>query len=77
MPAQKQHYKSEITCPYCGWKPSYSLEHFRGDEGDGSEHEMECGGCEKMFKVTMNVEVTYSTDPVEDPKAEVAVAPKK
>ena len=51
----EHNYESNITCPYCGWEDNDSWEF---DQEDGT---VECGGCEKEFNVSRNVEVTYST----------------
>jgi sarcosine oxidase delta subunit len=48
-------YESNIKCPYCGWEDQDSWE-FDQEEGI-----TECGGCEKEFNVTREIEVTYST----------------
>lgn len=48
-------YENQIKCPYCDWEDNDSWE-FSEDSGV-----QVCGGCEKEFNVTRNVEVTYST----------------
>ena len=57
--------ESNITCPYCGWEDHDSLEMFPNGS-DGDEEEMECGKCEKTFKVTFNVDVSYTTEGMDD-----------
>ena len=51
----KHNNEINIKCPYCEWEDNNSWE-FDQDEGT-----TECGGCEKEFNVTRNIEVTYST----------------
>lgn len=51
----KHEYENQIKCPYCDWEDSDSWEF------DESEGVVTCGGCEKEFNVTREIEVTYST----------------
>lgn len=51
-------YESNIKCPYCGWEDQDSWE-FDQEEGT-----TECGGCEREFNVTREIEVTYSTSKI-------------
>ena len=48
-------YEKNIKCPYCDWEDQDSWE-FNEDSGV-----VNCGGCEKEFNVTRDIEVTYST----------------
>jgi len=57
-------YTREAVCPYCGWENSDSWE-LRLD-GDGDSTTIKCGECEKEFKVYLNLEVTYSTEKIEE-----------
>ena len=54
-------YTKDITCPYCGWTNGDSWE--EGENvNDGSLGIMTCGGCEKSFLASRNMEITYSTE---------------
>jgi uncharacterized Zn-finger protein len=50
-------YNDEPVCPYCGhiYTDAWEL----GDCGDGTE--VECGKCEKEFKVFSDRHITYNT----------------
>jgi uncharacterized protein (DUF2225 family) len=50
--------ESEITCPYCGWKDRDSWE--LTDSG-----EVICENCEKEFYVEREVDVKYTSKPLE------------
>lgn len=49
---------NEITCPYCGWKDRDSWE--LTDSG-----EVICSKCEKEFHVEREVDVKYTSEPLE------------
>ena len=51
--------ESEIVCPHCGYEHSDSWEVNDGEEGDW---EQECHDCEKSFRCSRHVSVTYSTE---------------
>lgn len=51
----EHNYESQIKCPYCDWEDRDSW------ELDENEAIVTCGGCEKEFNVTREIEVTYST----------------
>lgn len=57
-------YTGEIVCPACGYEFGDSWESFL--DGTHSETEEECPECGAKFKVTQNVEVTYSTELIEE-----------
>ena len=48
-----------IICPHCGyeWQGGWEL-----GLRDGENEEMECRKCDKPFRVTMHVAVSYSTE---------------
>ena len=52
-----------ITCPYCGWENQDSWE-FGGRQEEPLD--VECGECERSFVVTMYVEVSYTSRPIEE-----------
>lgn len=56
-------YNRHPRCPYCGyeWIDAWELELDR----DEQESEIECGDCEKMFKVMIHLDVKYSTFKIE------------
>lgn len=56
-------YTDEIVCPACGYEFLDSWECF--SSGACSQTEEECPECGAKFKVTQNVEVTYSTELME------------
>jgi len=51
--------EDNATCPYCGHIEINSWE-LCGDDGTNI-----CGRCEKEYNFTRNVEITYSTSPIE------------
>jgi uncharacterized Zn-finger protein len=53
------HVTSEIVCPYCGHVHTDSWE--RGDD-DG---EIECYECEREFRYSRYIDVTYNTEKIE------------
>lgn len=53
-------YTRLVTCPYCGWEEQDSWEI---PVEEGGHYEMECGRCDRMFVVTKQIDVTYSTLP--------------
>jgi hypothetical protein len=44
------------TCPYCGAN-NQVVEIYECNDGD--EEEMECGDCEKLFKISVSVQIAY------------------
>lgn len=53
--------EQHIKCPYCG------SEHEDDDDysySDANNVEFQCGVCEETFKVSAEVEITYTTEPV-------------
>ena len=53
----------EIVCPYCGEEQGDSWEWGTGREEDS---ESECGYCDKTFRWSRNIEVTYTTRKMEE-----------
>lgn len=54
-------YQPLITCPYCSHKIENSFDYNR-DENDY----LECEECEETFEFVVEIEVSYSTYPVEN-----------
>lgn len=52
-------FTEEIVCPYCGYEHSDSFE--MQDSG-----KMKCSECKKEFTYEREVEVTYSTEKIEE-----------
>jgi len=52
-------YEKEITFPYCEYEFEESYDY--GLEHDGDCDDLECPECQKIFRVTMDITVTYST----------------
>lgn len=50
-------YNRNIICPFCG----YEMEDDEHDVEQDSYQEWECGKCDEVFYVTMQVDITYST----------------
>jgi sarcosine oxidase delta subunit len=50
--------EKEITCPHCGWKDRDSWEFEKSGE-------KECGNCERTFYVEREVDVTYTSVPID------------
>ena len=48
------------VCPYCGYIQCDALEINFGEDPEGSTV-TECGMCERAFRVTRRVEVSYTT----------------
>jgi hypothetical protein len=61
-------FTDNIICPYCGAEFYDCHEYWNHDAGDGSTMEIDCDICKKIFEVTMNVDVTYSTDKKKETK---------
>jgi transcription elongation factor Elf1 len=53
-------YTDNIICPHCGEE---FLDSWDIDDDVG---ELACYACDKMFKFTREVEITYSTSKIED-----------
>ncbi len=51
------------TCPYCGTEVEDPWEFELTDDGDSTE--TTCSDCDKDFVVTMHVEISYTTRPLE------------
>jgi len=49
---------NEITCPYCGWKDRDSWELTESGE-------VFCSSCDKEFHVEREVDVKYTSKPLE------------
>jgi len=54
-------YSQDMVCPYCGHAQSDSWE-FDRDDG-----EAECGDCDRTFRYSRYVEITFSTTPIIGP----------
>ena len=52
------------VCPHCGKEDNGAWEW--GMNGDGDSMEVDCGYCEKDYRVTMCLDITYSTEKVPD-----------
>ncbi len=50
--------EKEITCPYCGFKDINSWEFTEPGE-------VTCGACEKDFFVEVEIDVKYSSQPID------------
>ena len=59
-------YTREPECPYCGGieKDAWEINFGPGMEG---ETEITCGHCEREYKCSRQVEITYSTHPLTHP----------
>ena len=57
----KKTYCEDIKCPYCGWIDRDSWEHRMND---GDEIEIDCGKCEKTFRVNCSVSRTYESSEI-------------
>jgi hypothetical protein len=58
MQDDKHYRENDIICPYCDYVFTDSWE-FDGD--NDTEEKTTCGRCEKEFKVTRNIDVSYTT----------------
>lgn len=56
-------YEPLITCPYCGHEDINSSEW--AGQFDGDERAIECGTCERSFKMTTHIELTFSTEKID------------
>ena len=59
MPDIDCEYTREIVCPYCGY------EHQDSWEADDQDTRL-CGSCEREFKFTRDVDVTYISEKIEE-----------
>lgn len=57
-----REYTSNLTCPYCGY------ENLDSWEMADSDTESQCGVCGSVFSYDREIEVTYSSHPVEPPE---------
>ena len=55
-------YTKEIVCPYCGHEQSDSWE-IMGNDEDG---ETDCDECEKSFRWSAHIDITYCTEKMEN-----------
>ncbi len=55
---------SEITCPYCGYKDPDSWEY--NSQLDHGEIEISCDRCEKIFKCSIDFEISYTTSKIRE-----------
>ena len=53
-----------ITCPYC-WHVDVDSWEVRGDELEFDEDEHECGDCGKLFKLSRNAKITYTSERID------------
>lgn len=53
-------HEDRLICPYCGYDED---EYWEYDDECGTVY---CGRCEKEYKYTRHVEITYSTEPLKD-----------
>lgn len=56
-------YTTDPVCPYCGYVMHDAWEL---NLEDGEYTEVECGHCEKSYKVSINISVHYSTEKIKD-----------
>ena len=49
----------EVTCPYCGYRDEHGHESF--SETSNVCNEFECGSCDKIFEVTREYTVSYTS----------------
>jgi hypothetical protein len=59
-------FRDEIKCPSCGKTNWEHTDYPSGLRHDGDEAETECGYCCKPMLVTLCVEYSYATAPVEE-----------
>ena len=52
-------FEKEITCPYCQYEYEESYDY--GLENDGDCDDMKCPECQKIFRTTLDISVTYCT----------------
>jgi hypothetical protein len=52
-------YTSDPVCPWCGYK---YMDAWELEMGDGSEQVIECGECEREYKVECVISVDYCTE---------------
>lgn len=59
---KKHEYTDTIICPHCDetMRDAYDL-YWDGFKNDGDSTEIDCGHCEKLFKVTLHISSSYST----------------
>lgn len=58
----EHEYTHDIVCPYCGHKFDDSWEY--GDIQSGME--IECDKCDKTFRAYSIVDISYSTEKIND-----------
>ena len=58
----EHEYTNEIVCPYCAYEYSDSWEFNEGNKTDG---QIKCDGCNKTFNYSTDIEVTYITSKIE------------
>ena len=58
-------YTRQLVCPYCGHVETDSWEIAAGG-GDGDVGTTNCGECGREYEYTINVDITYSSNKMED-----------
>lgn len=55
-----------VECPHCGECNENAEDEFHQDneDYDGNQKDFKCDNCGKEYRVTIHVEVTYSTDKI-------------
>ncbi len=61
MPEFDCDYQDHIICPYCGYANPDSWECLLPDKRDGDVLDEECPDCGKNIKVTIHIDISYST----------------
>ncbi len=54
-------YNNDIVCPYCGNRDDQGYEQ---QLGDGDTTEDNCPACDKTYRITVCIDVTYSTEKI-------------
>jgi transcription elongation factor Elf1 len=59
---EERSYTQSPVCPYCGDVDDSAWEL---DFGNGSDMVTNCGNCGEDYVITREIEITYTTEPIE------------
>ena len=63
IPEWQRHLTQNPVCPHCGKE---MMDSWELDIGDDESEQIDCGECEKPYRVSCRVYVKYSTETVEE-----------
>ena len=58
--------EDEAECPYCGWRAELSHEYMAEGAVNGDFTIVKCHICDKLFQLTFNITLTFTTERMEE-----------